>query len=160
MEWKRIPIFFSMCFFNLTNSRKQYLWTALKNRSEKIKSLWCFSANKVCLPFRKKEIRSFLLCCGHFLKKLNTTVKSRKEEKSQGRQTKMEMESGKNMLSFVLLACWQHLMNGRLLTANAWPLCYVATWPLVLGIVFTSSLSMNAHSHKSKADLCSIKEEG
>lgn len=61
----------------------------------------------------KKYGRSFVL------KKLNTTVKSLKEEKRQERQTKREMESAKDMLSFVLLACWQHLMNGRLLTGNA-----------------------------------------
>lgn len=45
------------------------------------------------------------------------------------------------MLSFVLLACWQHLMNGRLCLASPHrerptSLSYVATRRLVLGIVF------------------------
>lgn len=74
------------------------------------------------------------LCCGYF-KKLNTTVKRLKEEKRQEGQTKREMESAKDMLSFVLLAFWQHLMNGphrERLTS----LSYVATRRLVLGIVF------------------------
>lgn len=65
----------------------------------------------------KKYGRPFVLVA--ILKKLNTTVKSLKEQKRQERQTKWEMDSAKDMLSFVALACWQRLMNGRLLTGNA-----------------------------------------
>lgn len=37
-------------------------------------------------------------------------------------------------------------------------LSYVATRRLVLGIVFHIILSLNAHGHKSKADVSFIKE--
>ncbi len=39
-------------------------------------------------------------------------------------------------------------------------LSYVATGHLVLGIVFHIIFIYDSHSHKSKADVCSIKEEG
>lgn len=54
------------------------------------------------------------LCCDHFKEVKYDCEKSVKEEKRQERRTKREMEPAKDMLPFVLLACWQHLMNGRL----------------------------------------------
>lgn len=56
----------------------------------------------------------FSLCCGYYKEVKYDSEKSLKEEKRQERQTKREMESTKDMLCFVLLARWQHLMNGRL----------------------------------------------
>lgn len=54
------------------------------------------------------------LCCD-FLKEVKYDCeKSLKEEKRQERQTKRETELEKDMLPFVLLACWQHLTNRRL----------------------------------------------
>lgn len=54
------------------------------------------------------------LCCDYCKEVKYDCEKSLTEEKRQERQTKRDMEPAKDMLSFVLLTCWQHLMNGRL----------------------------------------------
>ncbi len=70
------------------------------------------------------------LCCDNFKEVKYDCEKSLKEEKRQKRRTKREMESAKDMLSFVLctfgmlaaLDEWTSLKEPRLLTGNAWPL--------------------------------------
>lgn len=54
------------------------------------------------------------LCGGYFKVVKYNCDGSLKEEKRLERQTKRETEPAKDMPSFVLLARWQLLMNGRL----------------------------------------------
>lgn len=63
---------------------------------------------------RKRRHMVISLCCDHLKEVKYDCEKSLKEEKRQERRTKKEMEPAKDMLSFELWACWQHLMNGRL----------------------------------------------
>lgn len=59
---------------------------------------------------KKKKIYGCFFVVGPF----HDCEKRLTEEKRQERRTKKAMEPAKDLLSFELWACWQHLMNGHL----------------------------------------------
>lgn len=82
---------------------------ASKNRI-KVKEL----VTHFCQQSLKRRNTAVSLCCDYIGGVKYDCEKSLKEEKRQERQTKGETEPVKDMLSFVLMACWRHLMNERL----------------------------------------------
>lgn len=83
-----------------------------KKEIGKIKEL-LIPQSLLAIPEKKRNM-VISLCCDHLKEVKYDCEKSLKEEKRQERRTKKEMEPAKDMLSFELWACWQHLMNGRL----------------------------------------------
>lgn len=108
--------YFLVCFFCQIVGHRFFFRLVLNSTGQVKQLLTHLCWRSLPALKRKKEKRNMVvpLCCGYYKAVKYDSERSLKEEKRWERQTKREMEWAKDMLSFVLLARWQHLMNGLL----------------------------------------------